>query len=195
MANPNAPFGFKPLAQMSGGAIRNAGDYFIPSAYGTSLFSGDLVRSVANQNRQIERAPSGAATRVLGVFQGCQYVDVAGNIVFAPIWLASTALLSGTLAKAVVYDDPALEFIAQMTTYAITDYADGFDFAIGTGSAVTGKSAAQIDAAGTANDNVRVLGLSYKPSSGDVSELGAFAVVRCRISAPERGAGIVAAEF
>ena len=194
MANPNAPFGFKPLAQMSGGTIRNAGDYFIPSAYGTSLFSGDLVRSVANQNRQIERAPSGAATRVLGVFQGCQYVDVAGNIVFAPIWLASTALLTGTLAKAVVYDDPALEFIAQMSTYAITDYADGLDFNIGTGSAVTGKSGAFVDAAANF-DNIRVQGLAFKPSNGDVSEIGAFAVVRCRITNPERGVGIVSAEF
>ena len=138
----------------------------------------------------IERVIADATVRILGIMGGCQYVDAAGNTVFSQFWPASTALLTGTFATVWVYDDPFLELIAQMSTFALTDTNADYDVNMAAGSAVTGRSAAFIDQADVTGSKFRVLGLAPIGEAGRVgpSDIGAFAKVRCRIISHERNA-------
>jgi len=192
MANANAPFGFKPAVQATGGLIRNAGNYNIASALAANVYSGDPVRSIADTDRNITPALADATVRILGIFAGCNYVDAAGNVVWSQYWPTGTATLGSANASAIVFDDPMLEFTAQMTTYAATDANADYDHNMGTGSAVTGRSGAYIDQADVTNPKWRVLGLATK-QDGSAAELGAFARVRVRIINHERGSVLTAA--
>jgi hypothetical protein len=100
---------------------------------------------------------------VRGVFMGCEFVDSAGNTRFEKMWVASTAILAGTVITAYVYDDPLIIFKAMVsgvsaTTFAATDvnayYAPAGQ---SSGSTLTGMSAEYANFATytkTANKNV-----------------------------------------
>lgn len=66
MANPNAPFGLRPVRSMSGaplsGLIR---PYYVPSDYATSLFIGDPVVIVGDSNdNEVYGYPPGGLSEV-----------------------------------------------------------------------------------------------------------------------------------
>ena len=82
--------------------LNNAG-----TGYGTAIYKGDLVKVGTNGTIEIG---GGAGVANLGVFAGCEYVDATGKPVTSPYWPASTALLSGSVVKAYVYDDQATTF-------------------------------------------------------------------------------------
>lgn len=194
MANSNTPFGFRPMSHRSGGTPARTAEYTIASAYGTAIYTGDLVFGAgANSDRVIQTANLAATTGVLGPFRGVQYVDAAGNVVFSPYWPASTALLSGSVAVAHVIDDPMVEFIAQMSTYAVADAGGAFEVTLGTGSAVTGQSGSSINQGATTNVKVRVTGLAQ--FNGAMSETGAYAKVRCILTPHERASGALPAAY
>jgi hypothetical protein len=189
MANQDVKFGFRPNVHQAGGCPNRLSAYEIASEYASSIFTGDLVRSDAtNGGRLIELAPDGTAARVLGVFAGCVYTAANGEIVYSRYWPASTVLLTGTVATAMVYDDPNLELVAQVTTVAATDVGAAFEWQNGTGNVVTGTSGGYIDAAETGAPQIRIEGL-YEGTDGIFpSEIGAFAKVRCRILSHEKAA-------
>jgi len=58
MANPDTPFGLKPVRHMLGlplnGAVK---PYYIPSTYGTALFIGDPVVKTGTANTTVVQAP------------------------------------------------------------------------------------------------------------------------------------------
>lgn len=193
MANVNAPSGFKPAVQAAGGTIRNAGGYKIASGLAENLYSGDPVRSVVDTDRVIQTALADTTVRILGIFAGVQYNDAAGNVIFSPYWATGTATLNTVPAIAYVFDDPALEFTVQMSTYAAADNNADYDHQMGTGSAVTGRSGASILQTDVTNPKWRVLGMSEKPATGELSELGAFARVRVRAINHERGSVLIGA--
>ena len=204
MANADTKFGFRTNVHQAGGCPARMNVYNIPTGQATSIFTGDLVRSIvdsvgagtAQGLAAIQRGIGVADTvlNLLGPFAGCQYVDSAGNIVFAPFWPGGTALATGTLCTAWVYDDPALEMIAQMTTFALSDSNANYDFTAGTGSTVTGRSGSDINQADTTDPKIRVYGLAQVGDNGVTpSELGAFAKVRCRIINHERGSVLTTA--
>lgn len=191
MANQDVKFGLRPNIHQAGGCPNRMSAYEIADGYTSSIFTGDLVRSDAtNGGRLIELVPDGTLDRVLGVFAGCSYTALDGEVKYSRYWPASTALKTGTVATAFVYDDPGLEFVAQITTVAATDVGAAFEWQNGTGSAVTGTSGGYIDAAATTTPQLRVEGL-YEGTDGIfVSEYGAFAKVRCRILAHEKAADL-----
>jgi hypothetical protein len=193
MANSNAPFGFQPNKHQAGGCPMRVNAYEIADGYTTSIYSGDLVRSDATAGGiTIEAAAADTVTRILGIFIGCQYVTLDGDVKWSQYWPASTALATGTVATALVMDDPALEYVAQITTVAAGDVGAAFDFNAGTGSAVTGRSGAYIDQADTTNPKFRIEGLSEKIDGITMSEYGAFAKVRCRPINHEKGSALTA---
>ena len=193
MANVDAPFGFRPNVHQVGGCPNRLSAYEIADGYTTSIFSGDLVRSDAtNGGRLIELAPDGTAARILGVFAGCQYVDAQGDVKFSQYWPASTALATGTVATAYVYDDPGLELVAQITTVAATDVGAAFEWQNGTGNAANGRSCGFIDQAQTGTPQIRIEGLFEGIDGIQLSEYGAFAQVRCRILTHEKAASLTA---
>jgi hypothetical protein len=84
MANQDAPFGLRPVRTSTSSQRQNR--YRIASGYDTGIFQGDLV-TVATDGT-ITRVPAGNTDLILGVFNGCSYVDPNGNIVFSNYWPA-----------------------------------------------------------------------------------------------------------
>lgn len=175
MANTNAPNGFTPSRHMAGGVIRSS--EFLIATSGTTGFNdtirqGDVV--MQNTDGTIELATAGAT--FLGIFDGVQYVDANGNMIYSNQWTASTAVLSGSVIRAYVYDDPFITYECQMSTFAATDVGNNFDIAVGTGSSVTQRSGAYLDAA-TGNPTsagFRLLRIVDRPGG---NEVGAYARV------------------
>ena len=187
MANTNAPFGFRPSLHQAGGTPSRLGGYNIAFDYAVALYSGDLVRSTGS-DRNIEVVPEGlsAAPRVLGVFAGCQYVNDSGDIVWLRYWPGVALADSTKIVEAWVYDDPGLEFTAQISTVAAINIGEVYEWVSGTGSATTGTSGGSIDQAATTAPQVKVTGLSPGTDGIVLSEYGAFAKVRCMFVSHER---------
>lgn len=144
MANRDGPMGLTPVRHYHGGDAR-AEEYEIPSAYNTSIFIGDPVKSTGT-GRQIALAAAGETMR--GVFGGCNYEDAQGNIVYALYWPANTILKAGTTAKALIYDDPDILFKIQTasgTALAQADFGNSADLAVPAGDVNTGRSRAEVD--------------------------------------------------
>lgn len=150
MANVDAAHGFVPAYHMSGGMIRT-NEYTIPSAYTTSIFTGDVVSWHATSGTLIQAIAD--PTNVIGVFAGVQFKDSnSGEQKYSPYWPGDQA---ATDIKAMVYDDPFIVYRAQANG-ALSDPADLdtlFDLVIGTGSTVNGTSAMEIDASSKDSTN------------------------------------------
>ncbi len=79
MSNQDAAFGLRPVKTSTSSQRQNR--YRIASGYATSIFQGDLV--LVATDGTITRAPAGGTALILGVFNGCSYVDPNGNIVYS----------------------------------------------------------------------------------------------------------------
>ena len=159
MANTDAPRGFWPVRHLTGGTIR-ASEYTIASAYATAIFMGDMVKLVAGGG--IEIAAAGA--RVIGVFQGVEYTNPAGDVVFSNNWPAGQA---GTNIKAVVYDDPNIVFGVQSAGSTVAaDVGNLGDHVNTAGSTSTGQSNQELNGTtSTAYAGFRVLGKIGAPDN------------------------------
>ena len=85
---------------------------------------------------------------MIGVFQGCSFVDgLSGEPRFSPRWVSGQTIQAGTVAEASVYDDPDVLFQAQVSGSGLVagDIGAFADLVIGAGSAATGQSGDQID--------------------------------------------------
>lgn len=163
MANTDAPSGFSPLRHLHGGVVRYEGGYTIASAYGSSIFAGDLVSLAATRaNKDIELTAAGAA-QIIGVFAGCQYVAANGDVVWSPSWTASTATKGSADAEAFVYTDPGIVYDVQADgVLAVTAVGQFIDMiTTHAGNAQTGRSGQEINVATESNDilQVKIIGL------------------------------------
>lgn len=140
--NVNNPSGFKPVRHAFGGVVRSS-RYYIASGLASNIFLQDPVIPV-NTNKRINVAAAG--NRLQGVFGGCSYVNAAGDTKFG-YWPTGTTLKSGTVAEALVYDDPNILFEAQaVLVLAQTDIGNFADISMATaGNTYTQLSGAQID--------------------------------------------------
>ena len=155
MANPNAPFGFRPWNHGSGGTPARLTEYTLSTAYNTALYDGDLVKTDGSGNLNI----AAAGNQVVGVFHGVKYIASDGSVVFKKNWVASTAEQSGTTIKALVYDDPQQLFLAQsvgsMTAADVGQFCD-VDTSTA-GSALTGVSGQQTSATGGSETTFKIV--------------------------------------
>lgn len=155
MANPNAPFGFRPWSHGSGGVPSRLTEYTLSTAYNTALYDGDLVKTDGGGNVVI----AGAGDQVIGVFHGVKYIASDGSIVYRKNWVASTAEQSGSIIKALVYDDPQQLFLAQsvgsMTAADVGQFCN-VDTSVA-GSALTGVSGQQTSATGGAETTFKIV--------------------------------------
>jgi len=168
----NQQKGFSPV-RTAGGRIVDPSDQFeVKAAYGTDIYTGQVVTQFTDG---FVRVLNAAADLVLGVFNGVWYVDDSGDTQFRPRWVASQKLLTGSVAKASIYDPVGSYF--QIDSSADTVFADlnkYADLTPGTGTGgdnTTGRSSAQldhanIDASITANNVVRIRERTQQP--GDV---------------------------
>ena len=156
--------GFTTNRHLMGGVIR-ANSYQIMTSGSTgfndNIFGGDVVK--LNADGTIESAVAGD-TNLIGIFAGVTYLASSGNqIVFAPNWVASTAVITGSTITAWVYDDPNITYSVTgdtATAGAQTQVGNNADFVQGTGSAVTGQSGSYLDLTtiGSTSAQFRIIG-------------------------------------
>lgn len=146
MANENTPRGFKPM-RMQGGAVWNGSltPYRLASAYGTAIYTGDVVKLVTAGTIQ----KAAAAEQMRGVVMGFQWVGADGIPVYSQYWPAGTVTLGSNPATALVVDDPDVLFEAVFTNSSsvpsIAAIGANFDLYDAGGSAATGISGEGID--------------------------------------------------
>lgn len=185
MANLNAPYGLRPSRMIGSGCIANAA-YTIADGYTSAIYTGDVVQ-MTGTGKNIEIAAAGA-TNAVGVFVGCNYIDSFGRVQMKPFWPASQALAANTVCQALVLDDPRIIFRAQADMVSEGDVGALADWVAGTGSAITGRSGAMVEASATATTgkSLRIYGLL--PEEGN--EYGQYGEVEV-IFAEHALAGVV----
>lgn len=170
--------GLRPARRNGANNAGSTTQYNIASAYATNLFQFDPIVGLADGTVGI----GVAGTMCRGTMEGCKYTDTTGTLQFRNYWPASTSVLTGTVALALVNDDPNLIFDMQEATsagaagtpLALADRNLNINFAIPAGSTRTGMSAAVIDngtEANTSTLNLKIIDLS--PVPGNV--VGSFA--------------------
>lgn len=112
MAYPtiDKPYGFQPVS-LIGGRVYSGATRQIPiaSGHGTSIFFGDVV--IMSTNGCINNATLTATTvNIIGIFQGCSYINAQGQRVFSQYFPAGTTGTADTPNGVVAYvaDDPDL---------------------------------------------------------------------------------------
>jgi hypothetical protein len=167
MANRDAPAGFQVVGHVSGGEQNRFHQYHIADALAASIFRGDLVIPVnTSKNITVQAA---VANRVIGVFDGCFYIDPNGEVQFRPRWISATSIKAGTSVDANVYDDPKSLFEVQASgDFAQADIgALANPTAPGTGSALTGQSAMELDSTTIGSGAVlKIMDISRKVDNG-----------------------------
>ena len=187
----NAPFGLRPISSINGGSwTEKVNEYFISASadgattYASNIFTGDPVifnPVAANQGggtiaRYGFNTDGNAETNtasVVGVFVGCRYKDINGNLVQSAYWPAGTLVQAGTQIIASVIDDPSVVYDIQVSTWTdvlndarFTYNMVGQNFGLGLGgggadlvpnnpadgNTRTGKSGAFLATKFTAND-------------------------------------------
>lgn len=199
MANPDAPFGFRPYKHVSGGTPGRLNEYTLSTAYNTSLFKGDLVKTDSSGNLNI----AAAGDQVVGVFWGVKYIASDGSVVHKNNWVGSTAEKSGTTIVALVYDDPNMLFLAQsngsMTAADIGLFCDVDTSA--SGDATTGWSRQQTSTTASTESTMKivdVIGSRHKipcrnaAGNQDFYATGTNALVVVKLIKHELGATAVA---
>jgi len=159
-----APYGFKAVSEFGG--LPYAGStrmYPIATAYGTSLFNGDIVQlsggTIVTTTMSAASSPATPVAGTLGIFVGAEYTNSSSQIVRGQYWPAST---SSNYAVGYVIDDPRVVFkavmVAQGTSLSNTASTVGYANAtfIGTnlyavtgtaGNTITGDSAMAVSGA------------------------------------------------
>jgi hypothetical protein len=170
MANQDAPFGLRPVKSSTSSQRQNR--YRIASGYNTNIFQGDLVTVATNGT--VVRVAAGDNALCLGVFNGCQYVDPNGNIIFSNHWPANA---TGTDIFCNVIDDPSAFFEIQANAaFPVTDLFGNFDIVDNNpvGSTVSGNSNMEI-AVSTGNTTaalaLKAMDISQDPENSDTTTL------------------------
>ena len=201
MANKDAPFGFRPVGEL-GSNIQNGGttEYDILPGLATVLYKGDLMQQLA-ANGTITSFTGGINANILGVFNGCYYVDPT---TLKPTWSnyypgGITPPGSGPI-KAYVYDDPNKLFECQANGTVAVNSAVGknTDMVYAAGSTVNGQSNSELNvttgtgggvpAAATAQ--FRVIAISRDPDNSDASNDNANWIVKINESVYTRLTGV-----
>ena len=159
-----APYGFKAVSEFGG--LPYAGStrmYPIATAYGTSLFNGDIVQlsggTIVTTTMSAASSPATPVAGTLGIFVGAEYTNSSSQIVRGQYYPAST---TSNAMVGYVIDDPRTVFkavmVAQGTSLSNTASTVGYANAtfIGTnlyavtgtaGNTTTGDSAMAVSGA------------------------------------------------
>ena len=196
MANIDSPFGLRPHNKIGSTPNGNGLTPYkvqIPGVAGSSsaIYQGDMVIPLTNGLVDVSAADGGSVA-ILGVMNGCQYVNLQGETVFDNNYPGTASLKSGTEATVFVHDDPfnvyEINCDASLTNLAtatalIHSNAEGATFGSQVGS--TGISAGEllVSSAGatTATDNFRIVGFKDVPGI-DYGSAGVVALVKLNLS-------------
>lgn len=110
MSSTSAAFGFRPSYHNSGQIRPKA--YTIATGYAANIFNGDPVKLVDAGVIQLgtsdgTRSGTTDGVSLLGIFAGCEYIDVNGKPTVSNYWPTG---ITATNITAWVYDDPETLF-------------------------------------------------------------------------------------
>jgi hypothetical protein len=151
MANTNSPFGLRFIGLM-GGPPTNAAlmerRNGILSTNTTAIYTGDLLMISAN-GKLYQWTATTASYLCYGVFAGCRYASNSQQTIVPQKYWPGTDAASGTVlaqyVPAALSPSPLFVIQTDATGVAEADIGLNFDIAVGTGSAVTGRSGAYLD--------------------------------------------------
>lgn len=185
MANVNSPFGLAPIGLAAGGEVRTNvfAQYTIASALNATIDQFSPVVLTGTDTNIT--AGAGTGEYLIGSFLGVEYIDAYGTPQFKRNWVAATPIKSGTVAKAIVADDPNTLFEIQgnSESWAAADIGLNVDYSVGTRNATinrAGTVAVRTGIAGTATLMLRLLELSREITTND---FGAYARLIVKINA------------
>lgn len=192
MPNIDAAFGLRPYNMLGAGANTNGNaTYNIQTAAtaGTAnvIYQGSPVIPLANGTLDIVGNANGGTVALLGVFLGCNYIDLSGKPKWSPYWPGTASVLAGSVATAEIASHPDQLFLincdAGFANAATNDAAvhANANFATATsGSTVSGLSAGEL-AVSTINTtntlNLRIIGFEDSPANSDPTSAGRLAIV------------------
>ena len=179
MANIDAPFGFRPVRTLGGQPFSGARtEYAIASGYNTNIFTGDLVELHTDGTITVGAA---AQTNIVGVFDGCYYVNSDGEPKWSKYWPAST---TATDIAAFVIDDPDMLFEVQEDSSDVTVAAgvgsNADMVATHSGSTSIGRSKQELDSSSVATTaaQLRIISKSTDPVNSDATAANCNWLVR-----------------
>ena len=205
MANTNASFGLRPYRMLGSGANTNGDSVYniqTTATAGTSsyIYFGQPVIPLSNGMIGPIASASGGTTPILGVFLGCNYIDLSGKPKFSPYWVKTAAAYANSPATAIVATHPDQVYLINCNAAAAdTIIHNNADFATMTsGSTTSGISSGVLDvstAATTNTLNMRIIGFQDTPNDADATVAGRLAIVMLnnhfyRYGANGTGAGI-----
>ena len=169
MANVNAPFGLRPINELSGAPYSGAARvYSVPASDGTAIYVGDPVKLVGtgqiiNGSNFTDVARANTGDVIVGVCIGC-IPDTRDSTQFRA---------ASTQRRILVADDPHLVFEIQQsnsgTAFAVNDIGLNCNFNTGTaGSSVTSYSGVVADNATGATTNtldLKIVGMLDAPDN------------------------------
>ena len=204
MANINATFGLRPYRMLGSGANTN-GDttYFIQTAAtagtSSSIYCGAPVIPLTNGMIDIVGNANGGTVPLLGVFLGCNYIDLTGKPRWSPYWPGTSAVYANSIATATVVSNPDQLFLINTDAAAADSiiHANANFATATTGSTVQGSYAKlAVSTVNTTNTlNLRIIGFEDTPSNSDATVAGRLAIVLLnnhfyRYGANGTGAGV-----
>jgi hypothetical protein len=169
MANTFAPFGFSQNRGNGSAPTYEQRVRKIASGNATAIYAGDPVTTL-NTGYITQSSPG--TTQIAGIFVGCKYLSTAlQRTIWSPFWPGSGA--TGDV-EAYIVNDPNAQFVAQVggstsTGIVFADIGANVNFAVGTGSTVTGISGAYVDQTTvntTATLPFRIVSLIENPPGG-----------------------------
>ena len=159
MSATSAPFGLRPMGNLSGTYNGSFRQYPILSSYSTRICFGDVVKLAdGGSTTTIEKDTGTSSATPIGIFMGCRYVDLStSQLSFSQQWSGS----AHTSGMAYVCDDPNVLFEVQADgTVNNDDIGANVELEQGTSSSALGISRVSIDistAANTASLPVRIV--------------------------------------
>lgn len=205
MANPNAPFGLRPVRYLNGapwtGQARN---YYCSSGYATALYIGDPVVIVGDSNdNEINGCPPGSLSEIELATAGdvpSPGTTITGVIVgFLPITNESTIYRAASTERvALVCDDPNVVYqVRDDGSGTLTADTVGLNAVLvsGTGNTGSGLSGWALDGnadapAADASNQLFILGLAKQPNN----ELSDYAIWEVKLNqqtySPDGGLGV-----
>lgn len=187
MANVDRPFGLRPVAHLDGSPFNGKfNTYLVPASDATAMYVGDPVKSGGTAGA--------AGTIVYG--QNCEGMATvataaAGNtlrgvvIGFSPLQsnLETLHRAASTARLAYVVDSPDVIFEIQSddggAALALIDVGENADILYTAGSAVTGRSAVELDSSThtAATAQLRILGFAQRVDNEAGANFGKVQVV------------------
>lgn len=190
MANIDAAYGLRPYNMLGAGANTNGNMTFAIQTAATAgsanvIYQGSPV--IPLNNGMIDRvgAAAGGTVPLLGVFLGCNYVDLTGKPRWAPNWPGTASVYANSVATAEIAAHPDQLFLINCDGAASDDFIhENANFSSAqSGNAISGISSAELAVStvdeGSGSDvlNLRIVGFADIPDSNDATVAGRQAIV------------------